>query len=309
MPINEYGMNDDFVKYFYIEEFIDKIKLVDSLLYHLEETSRDFDEYITLLSQYTDEEIINYLISISHQELRANQNIENYDLNTKLLENKGILFDSLNISNKRIHDLHNFVMESADESFIPSFTYRKTPVNISSIKKDGTEDVYWKGANPEDVNRFMTDFIKVYKQNKMSLVYSNPFLNSALMSLIFNRIHPYTDGNGRTSRIIYNLKFTEKINKNYQTRLMLCPLNISNRILANKKTYVDRINYIAFDLETDNNKAINNWFDFILTMADEQLYYSKQRINDLLKEKEPIISLDDEKTLKRVKKMKLSKLK
>lgn len=113
------------------------------------------------------------------------------------------------------------------------------------------------GANPEDVNRFMADFIKVYRQNKMSLVYSNPFLNSALMSLIFNRIHPYTDGNGRISRIIYNLKFTEKINKNYQTRLMLCPLNISNRILVNKKTYVDRIDHIAFDLETDNNEALN----------------------------------------------------
>lgn len=309
MPINEYGMNDDFVEFFSIEEFIDKIRLDDGLLYHLEDTSRDFDKYINLLSQYSDEEIINYLVSISHQELIANQNIENYDLNLKLLENKGILFNSLNISHKRIHDLHNFVMESADDSFIPSFVYRKTPVNISNIKKDGTEDIFWRGANPEDVNRFMADFIKVYKQNKMSLVYSNPFLNSALMSLIFNRIHPYTDGNGRTSRIIYNLKFTEKINKNYQTRLMLCPLNISNRILANKKTYVNRIDHIAFDIETDNNEALNKWFDFILTMADEQLYYSKNRIDYLLRIRESLLSIDDEKTLKRVKGMKLSKLK
>lgn len=145
-PVNEYGMNDDFVKFFSIEEFIDKIRLDDGLLYHLEDISKVFDQYITLLSQYSDEEIIDYLIRIVHQELRANQNIENYDLNLKLLENKGVLFDSLNISHKRIHDLHNFVMESADESFIPMFAYRRTPFNISNIKKDGTEDIFWRGC-------------------------------------------------------------------------------------------------------------------------------------------------------------------
>ena len=90
---------------------------------------------------------------------------------------------------------------------------------------------------------------------------------------------------------------------------MLCPLNISNRILANKKTYVNRIDHIAFDIETDNNDALNKWFDFILTMADEQLYYSRNRIDDLLSIRESILSIDDEKTLRRVKGMKLSKLK
>ena len=114
----------------------------------------------------------------------------------------------------------------------------------------------------------MNDFISIYKQNKIALIYSNPFLRAAITSLLFNRIHPYTDGNGRTSRIIYNLKFTEQVNKIYRTKLMLSPLNISNRILANKLTYVNRINQIPFNLTDDTNKAINKWFDFILIMAD-----------------------------------------
>lgn len=307
MPINEYGMNSDYVKYFSLEEYLERIKLQDDLLFHLEDTSKDFDDYIKLLSIYDDEEIINYWIDLVHQELKASQNIENLGFNESVLAENGYLFNSLNINHRRIHDLHNFIMASGDDTFTPMYTYRKTPVKISRCK-DGIEEIFWRGANPEDVNRFMNDFIKVYKQNKISILYSNPFINAAMMSLLFNRIHPYPDGNGRTSRLIYNLKFTEQINKLYQTRLLLCPLNLSNRILANKYTYVKCIDHIYFGLSEDTNKEINNWLDFILTMADEQLYYSKSRLEDLVVKRvnnEP----PDEYTLKKIKQMKISRLK
>lgn len=308
MPIDEYGMNSDYIKYFSLEEYIEKIKLLDKLLFHLDETCKDFDEYMKLISYYADEEIINYWIQTAHQELKASQDIENSKFNEEILQEKGIFFDKLSISHKRIHDLHNFVMTSSDEQFVPANAYRKTPVNISRYTSEGKEEIFWRGANPEDVNKFMTDFINVYKQNKISLLYSNPFLVAALMSLLFNRIHPYTDGNGRTSRIIYNLKFTEQINKNYQIKLMLSPLNISNRILANKYTYVNRINRIAFNLEYDSNEAINNFFDFILTMADEQLNYSKAKLTDLIDQRY-YQEVEKPEILRRVKQMKISKIK
>lgn len=307
MPINEYGMNSDYIKYFSLEEYVERIKLLDKLLFHLDETCKDFDEYMKLISYYADEEIINYWIQTAHQELRANQDIENSKFNEEILQEKGVFFDKLSISHKRIHDLHNFVMTSSDESFVPTNGYRKTPVKISRITSTG-EDIFWRGANPEDVYKFMTDFISIYKQNKISLLYSNPFLVAALMSLLFNRIHPYTDGNGRTSRIIYNLKFTEQINKNYQIKLMLSPLNISNRILANKYTYVNRINRIAFNLKDDTNEAINDWFDFILTMADEQLNYSKARLTELIDRSCRQENASPE-ILRRVKQMKISRIK
>ena len=154
----------------------------------------------------------------------------------------------------------------------------------------------------------MNDFINFYKQNKVSLIYSNPFLRAAITSLLFNRIHPYTDGNGRTSRIIYNLKFTEQINKVYQTNLMLNPLNLSARILANKLTYVKYINQIAFNLKDDTNNAINKWLDFILVMADEQLYFSKDRLTHLIEYSQKNREQQQEEVLKRVKQMKISRL-
>lgn len=307
MPIDEFGRNLDYVSYFSLEEYIDRIDLLDYLLNHLEETSKEFDAYLKLLSVYDDEAVVNYWISSAQQDFVANQDIERLNFNAEVLKQKGVFIDTLSISHKRIHDLHNFVMLSSDADYIPDSSYRKVPVNISRYTDCG-EEIFWRGSNPEDVNRFMNDFINIYKQNKMAIIYSNPFLRAAITSLIFNRIHPYTDGNGRTSRIIYNLKFIEQMNKLYQTKLMLNPLNLSNRILANKITYVKCINQIAFNLEEDTNKAINNWFDFILTMADEQLFYSKTKLTHLI-ESSQRSDTPPEEILRRVKQMKMSKLK
>lgn len=306
MPIDEFGRNLDFVEYFPLEEYIEKIDLKDSLLEHLEDTCKNFDEYISLLADYNGEAIINYWIMSAQQEFRANQDIERLKFNAEVLKEKGVFFDKLSISHKRIHDLHDFVMLSSDEDYTPNSSYRKVPVNISRYTDNG-EEIFWRGANPEDVDKFMNDFINYYKQNKISLIYSNPFLRAAITSLLFNRIHPYTDGNGRTSRIIYNLKFTEQINKIYQTKLMLSPLNLSDRILVNKITYAKRINQIAFNLTDDTNLAINKWFDFILMMADEQLNYSKVRLAELI-ENSKGKEISDPEVLRRIKQMKLSRI-
>ena len=81
--------------------------------------------------------------------------------------------------------------------------------------------------------------------------------------------------------MIHNIKFTEMVNKLYGTRLKLSPLNLSKSILINKRTYVNRLNNIYFDLEHDSNEDINKWFNFILDMADEQLYFSENRLGEV----------------------------
>lgn len=282
MPINENGMNSDFIKYFSLEEYSEKIKLSSTLLSHLDETTIGFDKYIEELLRYDEKFIIKYWMNSLYEELRSSNSIENIKFNEGSLLETDLLFNRLTINHKKIYDIHNFVVKN--ESPI-AFEYRKVPVNVSRINPDNTETIFWRGANPEDVYKFMNDFINIYKLSRTSLIYSNPFLSSSLMHLLFDRIHPFTDGNGRTARIIHNLKFTEGINKIYGTKLKLSPLNLSSSILRNKITYVKRINNIYFDLEHNTNEAINAWFEFCLDMADEQIYYQR---NMLMKHEETI---------------------
>ena len=281
MPIDIRGMNSDFIEYFDMEEYVDRIRLLPYLLEHLESTNRDFDDYMRKLAKYKEDYIIKHWISSLYQELNYNQKIENTKFDMASLAGKSVFFDTLNINHKRIHELHNFVIEKeiAEGKLEPTFEYRNVPVNVSSIDEKGKEEIYWRGANPEDVKNFMNDFIKMYKHGGTSLLFSNPFLTSALMHLLFLRIHPYTDGNGRTSRVIHNIKFTEMVNKLYGTRLKLSPLNLSGSILVNKITYVKRIDNIYFDIKHDTNESINKWFDFILDMADERIFIANNKLN------------------------------
>lgn len=277
MPIID-GMNSDYVDYFSLEDYISRIKLLPRVLEHLEETNKEFDKYINELFKYDEEYIINYWIYLLYIELISNQKIESLKQDeSRILDNK-IFFDTLSINHKRIHTLHNFITEGELE---PTFSYRDGEVNVSKINSDGSEDIFWRGVKAEDVIKFMNDFIKVYKQGGTSLIFSNPFLVSSLMHLLFLRIHPYSDGNGRTARIIHNIKFTESINKLYGSRLKISPLNISESILINKITYVKRIDNIYFDIKHDSNNEINAWFDFILDMVDEQLYKSMNMLQEI----------------------------
>jgi len=279
MPINEFGMNSDYVSYFPLEEYIGRIKLLPEVLIHLEETSRDFEKYMhDLIHNYDEEYIINFWLYSQYEEFNSTNWIENKSFNQRVLENKNLFFDTLNISHKRIHSLHNFITDGDME---PVKDYRHHEVNVSRFKMDGTEEIFWRGANACDVNRFMNDFIKVYKHHGTSLLYTSPFLVSSLMHLLFVRIHPYMDGNGRTARLIHNLKFTEAMNDVYGTKLKLSPLNLSQSILINKVTYAKRLDNIYFDTYNDTNLAINMWFDFILNMVDEQIYYSTNQLQKI----------------------------
>lgn len=123
------------------------------------------------------------------------------------------------------------------------------------------------------------------------------------------RIHPFSDGNGRTARMLHNIKFTDSINKIYGMNLKICPLNLSHSIFINKPTYARRIDDIYFDLDHDCNEEINRWFNFLLNMIDEQIYYHNNRISNLdraLKQLDKIKETDSSNIHSKIKQMKIT---
>lgn len=283
MPINLEGMNEDYITFFSLMDYVDRIKILPYLKEHLKYTNDEFVEYMKKLAQVDNDNAITYFIFLLYQELVSSQRIENKKFDVYTLANRSPFFDTLSISHKRIHELHNFVIakEINEGKFEESFAYRNIAVNVSRITEEKGEEIFYRCANPEDVNKFMSEFIKVYKQISLVEELNNPFFASALMHLLFVRIHPYIDGNGRTARVIHNMKFTEMINKQYGTNLKLSPLNLSGSILVNKLTYVKRLNNIYFDVVNDTNESINKWFDFVLDMVDERLFVAQRQMEML----------------------------
>lgn len=276
-PMN--GINPNVVRYFPLEEYVDKIKINDNVLYHLEDTNKEFDKYLTYLAQFDDYSIIHYWIDSLSKEIKFSQEIENHFINPLKMLKNDVFFDTFQMNHTRIKKLHQFVVDS---DRLEDYRANGKEVRVSAIDKNTEKEIiYWRGASSFDLKNFMDDYIKVYKNNSLSLIDSNPFLKSALVSLLFVRIHPFLDGNGRTSRMIYNIKFTDSINKIYNTKLKLCPLNISRGILMYKPTYAKKINDIYFDLEHDSNDEINAWFDFILNRVDDEIFFNTNRVSRL----------------------------
>ena len=300
----EKGCNLERVKYFPIEEYVSKINLNSNVLYHLEETSKDFDKYIKLLSEYDPDTVAGFLINSFQKEIEKSNLIENHITKYKEISANNIFYDSLNITHQRIKKMHMFALE---QEKIEGYRQNEAWVGYT---KDGIDHIYWYGVEPEDIKRFMDDYIKEYKTNSLSLLNSNPFLKSALVTLLFIRIHPFKDGNGRTARLLYDMKFTELINKIYKTNLKISPLHISNSILVNQPTYVNRLDNIYFDLEHDCNDELNLWFDFCLNMTDEQLYFLS---NEIKNRRSYLLEIErnneqKEEISKKIKSMKFSKL-
>lgn len=306
------GFNPEKVNYFSLDEYIDRIKLTDNIMRHVEDTSISFQNYIKFLSNYPETVILDHLINSFKDEMLYSNKVEKHLINPEEIKNKNVYFDSLTISHHRIKELHQFV--SSDQPNY-KFDYRDSSAWVSYFDKSGVEHIFWHAAEPEDIEAFMNDFIKIYKIKGLQGIISNPFLKSALCHLLFLRIHPFNDGNGRTARLIYDMKFTEMINRLYGTNLKISPLHLSMSIYLNQITYVKKIDNIYFDIKHDCNDEINQFFDFILNITDEQINFmttdeSKRKLDELLIAFENASSADvvEEEIEKEASNMKIKKL-
>lgn len=99
------------------------------------------------------------------------------------------------------------------------------------------------------------------------------------------------------------------INKIYNCNLKISPLHLSQSILNNQLYYAKILDSIYFDLEHDSNDQINKWFDYILNMYDEQLFYMSNHLNDCKEALENIATLPkgDDRFESIAKKLNLSK--
>ncbi len=309
------GFNLERVKYFDLEEYIDRINLSSNVLFHVEDTSKAFEEYIKFLSNYNDAVILDHLIESFKNEINYSNKVEKHLIRPEDINKNNIFFDSLSMSHERIKQLHQFVQEDQDNF---KYDYRVNEARVSYFDNRGLEHIYWYGAEPEDIQNFMDDFIKMYKSKGLQILDISPFLKSALCHLLFVRIHPFGDGNGRTARLIYDMKFTEMINTLYGTKLKISPLHLSMSIYLNQPTYVNKIDNIYFDVIHDCNDEINKFFDFLLYMTDEQINYmmtddSKRKLDEIvysyMNHKSAQFELDNDKEIeKEANKMKIQKL-
>lgn len=107
----------------------------------------------------------------------------------------------------------------------------------------------------------------------------DPLIKLALMHYQFEAIHPFTDGNGRTGRIINILFLVEK-------GLLDTPiLFLSHYILRTKSSYYDGLR------EVTENNAWENWVLYMLEAIQMTALETQERVKMILKTMEKVKEL------------------
>ncbi len=280
--INPEWINPKRVSYFSIRDYVAQIELSKETLLHSEETAKAFEQYLSKMKYFFGdrmESIISYWLDSGLVELEESSKLENHGFSSKELTIADLLFDRATISHSKIKRIHEFVCKRSGTNAKVVGEYRSGIASVGVFLDDHTYQPYWYGAESEDIREFMASFLNYYRTRKAGEIFSNPFIKAALVHLLFVRIHPFEDGNGRTARILQNISFTAELNGIYDSKLKISPLNISESIRRNGYYYANRLNRIFFDMDhrEENNEAINRWINFNLDMYDEQIYYQKSR--------------------------------
>jgi Fic family protein len=101
------------------------------------------------------------------------------------------------LSEWQIKSIHQLILKNIDDN--NAGTYRKANVIISGADHIPPDAVH--------VDSKMQNFIKWYQNEAQSL---HPVERAGRMHADFVKIHPFTDGNGRTSRLLMNLELMKE---------------------------------------------------------------------------------------------------
>ena len=260
-------------EYFDIIKYISSVEIEQGVLEHLAELQEQFDVYLKTLKKYGHNKALDYLLLSLYNELLYSNQIETDRVLSPIeMLDQQILIKKNNLTKSDICKLQKKILENTTCPY-PTGEQRD---EIVFVRKNN--EIVYVAPQPSDVSKFMKRFIKFYNMSDDGLMHNDPFIKAALLHLLFVKIHPFIDGNGRVARTLHNQKFTSLVNNTYHTDFVLSPLNISSSLYINKDSYFSRLAQIDFKENADINFGVNRWLDFIIYMYEEQLYQSNKNM-------------------------------
>ena len=130
---------------------------------------------------------------------------------------------------------------------------RKGPVYIIDIigKK---EIVQYTGPQAKQLANLLNDLFAWLRENKTKL---HPVLTAGILHYEFVSIHPFSDGNGRVTRLLVKL-FLDQISYNFRGALVL-----DKYYLANRMNYYDSL-HKAKHYEQQRKADLTTWLNFFV---------------------------------------------
>lgn len=277
------------------------------LLNHVIRASRSLAELKGLCETMSEEAMLNLLFNtVVMQESRDSSAIENIVTTQDELYQAALNGENANPAAKEVllyrealqsglemmRDNHNLITTNLLISIVQKIKQNQSGIRVQPgtvLKNSITGNViYTPPCCEEEIRTKMASLEKFININDISLF--DPIIKLALIHYQFESIHPFSDGNGRTGRILNILYII-------QQQLLPQPvLYLSAYIIDHKQDYYQLLNEVT---------QKENWFDWIMFMTTAinetaQLSIKKIRgILELKKQMEPLVFLSLKKFGKR----------
>ena len=178
--------------------------------------------------------IIEDRISVGGKPLREIYEVENHNKAFKYVKNN--IKKEQRLDSNVIKDIHEILMDN----IMPGGIYRYVDVSIT-------------GSSHKPPSRTeMHDRLNVFYYDLETKAF-NPIEKAAWIHAEFVAIHPFTDGNGRTSRMIMNYILMEN---------GYLPINIKSE---------DKLEYYEVLNEYGSNKNLESFIELVINLEEEQL--------------------------------------
>jgi Fic family protein len=128
---------------------------------------------------------------------RDEEEVRGYRDALKLIHERGPKLPISEATIKRLHTLSRGEIWDAG-------AYKKEDVDIIQTFADGRSRVRFKTVSPKETPKAMAEMIELW-QRGVREKWVHPFVLAAALNLDFLCIHPFRDGNGRASRLLFLL--------------------------------------------------------------------------------------------------------
>lgn len=256
-------------------------------------------------SKMSNEEVEDFVKSIKITSFKSRDEQEvfgYYDTLNLVLES----FDSIDISENHIHQLHKTLLNKSKKDARHRGKYKTLSNKVVANYPDGSQKVIFNTTEIHLVQSEMKSIIE-WTNNSINNEEIHPLIAIATFIYEFLSIHPYQDGNGRLSRLLTTLLLTksnydfvqyasveyeiEKQKKEYYKALMAGQKN-----RYSKKEKIDKwvIFFLSILKQTTQKLELN-----YQEIKDKKSYLNQRQIKALnfIKENEPIKIRDLTKSL------------
>ena len=152
-------------------------------------------------------------------------------------------YGSINIDERTILELHRIMLSHSDYE---GGSWKETDNFIGHVNEDGTVEVHFETVSAKDTPKAMEQLILAYR-----MAYQDASINRLMLIpcfiLDFLSIHPFLDGNGRTSRLLTLLMLYKE---GYDVGRYV---SIEQKIYANRPGYYEALTESSKGWHEGNN--------------------------------------------------------